>query len=114
MSRSSLAFANLSSDSFSGFRIEGDASEAATLERAGIGQADWLVAATQDDNLNLMVAMVARELHGVSRVVARAYDPHRVDMYSQLGLPTVCPTVIAGERLLDAMASPPPVAGGAA
>lgn len=95
------AFAKLAADSFSGVRVEGDASEAAILRQAGVQSADLVIAATQADNVNLMVAMVARRVFRVEHVMARVYDPARESIYHDLGLETVCPTLIAGAALLD-------------
>ncbi|PKQ29299.1 MAG: hypothetical protein CVT60_06065 [Actinobacteria bacterium HGW-Actinobacteria-10] len=54
--------------------IDGDACEPAILEKAGISGADLLVAATGDDEDNLVVAMLARE-YKVKRVVGRVNHP---------------------------------------
>lgn len=98
--RDDAAFTLLSSESFSGYRIQGDASEPAVLRRAEVGRANLLIAATQDDNVNLMVTIVAQRVFGVRRVMARVYDPRREEAYRSLGLATVCPTLLAGEVLL--------------
>lgn len=95
--RDGSAFTKLSAETYSGFRVEGDASEPAVLRKAKIDQADLLIAATLEDNLNLMVALVAKRVFGVKQVMARVYDPTREEMYHDLGLKTVCPTLIAGE-----------------
>lgn len=91
------AFEKLSAD-FSGFRVEGDATEAAVLEKAQVGKADALIAATREDNVNLMIAQVARKMYGVSKVVARVFDPWREEVYRELGIDTICPTTIATEE----------------
>lgn len=54
--------------------IDGDACEPSVLERAGLQDADLLVAATGDDEDNLVVAMLAGEFD-VDRVVARVNHP---------------------------------------
>ena len=95
------ALARLSDESFSGLRIEGDASEAAVLRQAKIDSADLVIAATQADNVNLMVASVARHVFGIEHVMARVYDPLRESTYHDLGLETVCPTAIAGQAFLE-------------
>ncbi|MBL8733186.1 MAG: TrkA family potassium uptake protein [Planctomycetes bacterium] len=95
------SFHKLAAESFSGTRIEGDASEAAVLRQARVDLADLVIAATQADNVNLMVASVARRVFRVEHVMARVYDPARESMYHELGLETVCPTLIAGEAFLD-------------
>lgn len=99
--RDAAAFGKLASEAFSGSRIEGDACEPAVLVRAGADRADLVIAATHDDNVNLMAAQVARDWFGVERVMARVYDPAREQSYRALGLTTVCPTRIAGAAFLD-------------
>jgi len=56
---------------------------------AGVEQASALAAVTSGDNSNIMTARVGRETFGVSRVVARIYDPRRAEIYQRLGIPTV-------------------------
>jgi len=97
--RSEDTFRGLSSD-FSGFRIVGDATESAVLQEAKTEDADVLIAATGEDNVNLMVCQVAQKVFGVRRAMARVSDPVREDIYRQLGLATVCPTLLAGDELL--------------
>jgi trk system potassium uptake protein TrkA len=55
--------------------IEGDACEVASLQRAGLGDADVMVAATGDDEDNLVVALLAKQEFAVPRVVARVNHP---------------------------------------
>ncbi|HXM57858.1 MAG TPA: TrkA family potassium uptake protein [Candidatus Dormibacteraeota bacterium] len=76
----------------SGFRgtfVEGSAIARDVLERAGVAEAEALVAVTSSDTANLVAARTAREAFRVPRVVARAYDPRRADVYAGLGIPTV-------------------------
>ncbi len=54
----------------------GDACEVATLSAASLGEADVVVAATGEDQVNLVVALLAKQEFGVPRVVARVNDPH--------------------------------------
>lgn len=98
------AFRNLSPE-YSGFRVEGDATELAVLKEAKVSNADLLVAATRDDNINLMVAQVARSAFSVRRVLARVFDPKRQAVYRGLGVETICPTAIAGELFLESIAA---------
>ena len=98
------AFANLSSD-FSGFRLQGDATQMAVLREARMDKADILVATTREDNVNLMVAQVAREIFGVSQVLARLFDPKREAAYARLGIETISPTTLASEAFLRSIAS---------
>jgi trk system potassium uptake protein TrkA len=93
-------FENLSSE-FSGFKIEGDATELAVLKQAKAEKADALIAATRDDNVNLMIAQVAKKIFNVPKVVARVFEPSRGSLYRDLGIETICPTLIAGDSFLE-------------
>lgn len=99
------AFAALTAE-FGGFRVEGDATEFSVLRQAKAEAADVLIAATREDNVNLMVALVAKKVLGVGRVVARVFDLEREELYRGLGVETVCPTVVAGDLLLAALGTP--------
>jgi len=91
---------------YSGFRIEGDATECALLKEAKTDKADLVIATTREDNVNLMVAQVARRVFKVPRVMARVFDPRREEVYRLLGVETFSPTVVAGELMLKAIAEP--------
>lgn len=101
--REEAVFDNLSAD-FSGFRINGDATHTAVLKEAKLKNADILIATTHDDNVNLMVAQVARKIFNVPHVQARVFDPKREEVYAQLGIDTICPTSVAADLFLKAVA----------
>lgn len=105
-------FNDLSPD-FSGFRIVGDATQIAVLKQAKLKRADVFFATTHGDNVNLMVAQVARKVFNVPHVLARVFDPRREQVYDQLGIETICPTAVAAEMFLMAVASHRAAAGDA-
>jgi len=74
--------------------IKGDATELFALEKAGIARPpDILVAATGDDEDNLVICQLAREKYGVAKVIARVNDPRNQPYFDLLGIsPTVCAT----------------------
>lgn len=74
---------------FPGRFLEGSAIARETLEEAGVQEAEALVAVTSSDTANVVAARTAHDAYRVPRVVARAYDPRRADVYSGLGIPTV-------------------------
>jgi len=82
---------------FSGFTIAGDAAELDTLRQANIEKADMLFACTTEDNVNVMVAQVAREFFEVPHVVARVYDPDLEETYRSFGIETVSPTQLSAD-----------------
>jgi trk system potassium uptake protein len=55
--------------------LEGDACEVSTLRKAGLETADVMVAATGDDEDNLVVSLLAKMEFAVPRVVARVNHP---------------------------------------
>ncbi len=91
--------ARLGSD-FDGVTIPGDAAEEDTLRKAGVDRAELLVAATADDNVNVMVVQVARRIFQVPLTLARISDPERERFYRGLGLATVCPTSTGINQIL--------------
>lgn len=64
------------------------------LKTAGIERADALCAVTSDDNVNVMTAQIAKQLYHVPYVVTRVYDPDKDEVLRQMGLCTVCPTML--------------------
>jgi trk system potassium uptake protein TrkA len=57
------------------------------------------MAVTSGDNSNILIARVARELFGVSNVVARIYDPRRAAIYERLGISTVATVAWTSNRI---------------
>ncbi len=74
---------------FEGRRVVGLGFDRDTLLEAGIQEAYAFAAVSSGDNSNILAARVARENFGVSKVVARIYDPGRAEVYQRLGIPTV-------------------------
>ncbi|MEA4974069.1 hypothetical protein SDC9_86001 [bioreactor metagenome] len=65
------------------------------LKEAGIENADALAAVTSDDNINIMVSQIARQLYHVPLVITRANDPQREEVLKVMGLNSICPTTLA-------------------
>ena len=74
--------------------MKGDATELYVLERAGIARPpDIVVAATGDDEDNMVIGQIAREKYGVQKIIARVNDPRNQVHFDLLGItPTVCAT----------------------
>lgn len=100
--RNEAKFANLSSE-FSGFRIQNDATEIDVLRQAKADRADSLIAATNLDNVNLMVAQTAQVVFGVPQVLARVFNPAREDIYKRLGIQVICPTKLSADTFLQVL-----------
>ena len=97
-------FENLSGE-FSGFQIVGDASELATLRQAKAEKANCLLAVTQEDNVNLMVAQIGKIVFEIPTVLARVFDPAREAIYSEFGVETISPTHLSADLFLQKLDS---------
>jgi trk system potassium uptake protein TrkA len=80
---------------FNGKTILGVPIDEDILLEAGIEKADAVAAVSPDENINIMVSQIAKEIFHVPRVIPRIYDPDRDIFFQQLGLNTMCLTGIA-------------------
>lgn len=101
-----LAFGRLP-ESFQGHTVLGTGIDDEILRRAGVEQADALVAVTNYDNTNVVAAQMAKEKYKVKRVLARVFDPKLQEIYEGFGLKTICPTLITVGLIRDALAKLP-------
>jgi trk system potassium uptake protein TrkA len=87
--------ADMLEDEFGHRVVHGDGTELYVLEAAGITRPpDIVVAVTGDDEDNMIIAQLAREKYGVSKVIARVNDPRNQVHFDLLGIsPTICPTL---------------------
>ena len=93
------AFRRLGAE-FGGTTVTGIGFDRDVLQSAGIDRADAFAAVSSGDNSNIISARLARETFGVSRVVARIYDPKRAQVYERLGIPTVATIRWAADRMV--------------
>ena len=92
------SFRKLSS-SFGGLAVEGDGTELDTLKAADVQRADTVIAVTNNDNINIMIAQIAKECFSVKKVISRLFDPERECVYQELGIDTICPTVLSANEI---------------
>lgn len=76
--------------------IEGDGTDIRVLESAHIDRADWLVAVTGLDEVNLVACELASTL-GVKHILARLNDPRNRHTFAALDIPVVAVTDLIGE-----------------
>jgi trk system potassium uptake protein TrkA len=86
---------------FDGTTVQGVPIDEDVLKKAGIEKADLLAAVTSDDNMNVMITQVAKEIFHVPTVLARISDPEREEFYKNLGLNIVCPTNTGINQILN-------------
>ena len=77
--------------------INGDGCEPRFLEDAQVRRADVVAAVTADDEDNLVICQLAKEVFGVRRTVARVNNPKNEHIFSELGVdvPVNATTIIA-------------------
>lgn len=92
--RDERAFRKLDA-AYGGLTLAGDATDIAVLRSVQIERAS----VTNDDNTNIMVAQIARNLYHIPNVVCRLYDPEREVVYREFGIDTICPTVLSTREI---------------
>lgn len=97
---------SLLSPEFGGVTSVGFPMDVNSLRATGIEGCDAVAVTTPDDNLNITVGQIAKNFFGVPKVVARISDPQRENAFAGFGLQTVCPTNMAGEKLVSSLTSP--------
>lgn len=83
------------SPSFGGLTLVGDATDFSVLSDAEIKDATAVIVVTNNDNTNIMVAQIAKEIYHIQHVIARLYDSDRECVYREFGIDTVCPAVLS-------------------
>ena len=64
----------------------GDAAETTTLQEAGAGRADLVVAVTGDDEDNMVICQVAKVRFHSGRTIARINNPKNAEIFQRLGI----------------------------
>lgn len=86
---------------FTGMATAGVPIDVDVLRSAGIEACDAVVAVTRDDNVNIMVAQIAREIFQISKIITRITDPSCKDVYAaRFGLRAVCGTNLTANAVL--------------
>jgi trk system potassium uptake protein TrkA len=66
--------------------IRGDGCDPQILEQAGAARADVVAAVTGDDEDNLIICQLAKELFHIQRTVGRVNNPQNEQTFSELGV----------------------------
>ena len=80
---------------FTGFQIEGDATDIDVLVKAGIEKADIVMATANDDNSNSMITQIASVIFGVNKVYARFYDTDKQNILKGLNIQAILPSMLS-------------------
>lgn len=92
------------SPSFGGLSLEGDATEIEVLKEADIKKADVVIAVTDNDNVNILIAQMAKSLFDINEVIARLYDSEKECVYKDDDINTIFPALLSArevDRILE-------------
>jgi len=78
--------------------LEGDGTSMSLLKSAEVSRADWLLAVTGQDEVNLTACELAETL-GAKRVLARLNDPRNRATFDALGIPVVAVTDLISQLI---------------
>ena len=88
MDKNTEAF-NILPQSFAGAIFVADGTKLEDLKKAHIEKVATLVAVTNNDNVNIMIAQLGHFVFKTTKVVARIYDKSRQGVYKKLGVETI-------------------------
>jgi NhaP-type Na+/H+ or K+/H+ antiporter len=84
----------------------GDGSDTEVLQAAGVRNARIVVAATGDDDVNLLVAQLASSKFDVETVIARANNPENAEAFEELGVRTISSPLATAQAMDNAIERP--------
>ena len=79
--------------------ICGDGCDSKYQDDAGVRRADVFVAATGQDDSNLVACEIAKRISGVGRCIARVNNPKNIRIFRELGIETVSSTTLIASMI---------------
>ena len=84
---------------FTGLPVEGDAGNVETLLACGIQQAHFVIAATGHDNLNIMIAQIAKDVYSAPCVIACLSESSNQTVLDEMGIQYFFPTQMVSDAV---------------
>lgn len=91
------------SPAYGGNTLLGDGTNINTLKEADIANSDIVVAATNDDNINLFISAIARQIHDVPRVFCRLYEQDKQQALKNMDIKSICPPELSVNAFLHSL-----------
>lgn len=82
-------------DDFDGYQLLGDGTDVDMLREAGIESASVFIAATDDDNVNILAAQIASRIFKVPEVFSRLNDRNKERLIKGFNIKPICPFVLS-------------------
>ena len=89
--------------------IYGNGTDIKTLEKANISDSDVFVAATGNDEANLLACVMVRE-YNVPKIIARVSDPNHKSVFEKIGVNSVISPELAAAGYLEKLIIRPKIA----
>ncbi|MGA9399461.1 potassium channel family protein, partial [Haladaptatus sp.] len=86
--------------------VRGNGTDATVLEEAGGDRAKMVIAATSDDDQNILACQTARTRFGIERLIAQVNKPENADAFSDLGVQPVTPVTATVDMMDDLILRP--------
>lgn len=87
------------SPSYGGLTLIGEATDIDVLREAQVEKATAVVVVTNNDNSNIMISQMAKEIFKKELVIARLYDPERDYVYREFNIDTISPAVLSANAI---------------
>lgn len=85
-------------ESFSGYELNGDATDIDVLVRAGISDVNMVAVTTENDNVNCLIAQVASRIYSVNKVYTRLNDTNKEKLLDGFNIEVIYPFKLAVEE----------------
>lgn len=85
--------------SYGGLTMVANATDMEKLNQAEMKQADTVIAVTDNDNINICAAQIAKNTFGVSRVIARIYDDEKKSLLVPYHINCICPAALSEKEI---------------
>lgn len=92
-------------ENFTGLTFKGVPIDTDDLQAAGIESCDVVCTVTNDDNVNIMVAQIAKEVYKIPKVLAGIRDIEKEEVYQEYGLVSVCSTRLTLDAFISSIDS---------
>ncbi|MFW5894464.1 MAG: potassium channel family protein [Bacillota bacterium] len=96
------AFQRLS-PAYGGNTLLGDGSNITVLKEADIKNTDILVSATNDDNVNLFISAIGRQIYNIPEVFCRLYEQDKQQALKDMKIKAICPPALSVNAFREAL-----------
>jgi len=91
------SFDRLSAE-FTGYTVAGDATILEVLDMAYVGTANEIIITTGNDNVNVLVAYIAKKKYDIPNIYVRLDDPHQEILLKGMGIMTIYPNELSYDK----------------